>query len=669
MPKAVKIILKDIREKLNYHNYRYYVLDDPDISDAEYDRLMQELLKLEKENPSLITPDSPSQRVGAPPLPAFESVAHTLPMLSLDNAFNETDIIEFDNRLKRALGRSHEIEYVCEPKLDGLAVELVYVDGIFSVGSTRGDGSVGENISTNLKTINSIPLRLLNTDQTVPARFEVRGEVIIGLEEFRKLNHSRERNGEASFANPRNAAAGSLRQLDSTVTAQRPLDIFCYGCGQTNGISFKSHIDALNKLKIFGFKINPFIKKCNGVSEILSYYANMIENRDSLPYEIDGVVIKVNDLSLQEQLGVRSRSPRWAIAYKFPAKQETTQIKDIIVQVGRTGSLTPVAIMEPVTVGGVEVSRATLHNQDEIDRKDVRIGDWVVVQRAGDVIPEVVKTIKSRRTGEEQPFILPEKCPVCHSQTIRPEEEAVRRCINLACPAQIKERIYHFASKRAMDIDGLGTKLVDQLVDKGLVKDVADLYFLSMEQVAALDRMAEKSAENTINAIKESRHRSLDRLLFALGIRFVGEHVARVIIKSFKNLENVKNATREQLLSTHEIGPQVAESIITFFSQKENHKIIERLKMGGVDMSASDETEESDIFRDKTFVFTGSLQEFSRQQAQQLVEKMGGRASSAVSKNTDFVVIGEKPGSKAAKAQDLGIKIITEQEFKKLADL
>ena len=665
MTEDYKKRIQELRDLIHYHNYRYYVLDDPEISDAEYDRLMRELMELEKEHPELITPDSPTQRVGAPPLEAFETVEHAIPMLSLDNAFDDTEMIEFDQRVKKGLNTTADIEYVCEPKLDGLAVELVYVDGIFTIGSTRGDGYTGENVTQNLKTIKSIPLKLLNPNGKIPERLEVRGEVIMGIKEFEELNREREENGEPPFANPRNAAAGSLRQLDSSITASRPLDIYCYGIGQVVGVSFKTHLESLEALKKYGFKVNPHIRKCLGIQEVLKYHEEMLELREKLPYEIDGIVVKVNDFSFQERLGVRTRSPRWAIAYKFPARQEVTQIVDIIAQVGRTGVLTPVAIMKPVNVGGVEVSRATLHNQDEIDRKDVRIGDWVVVQRAGDVIPEVVKVIKSRRTGQEKPYRLPDKCPVCGSKTVRLEGEVAVRCINIACPAQVKERIYHFASKRAMDIDGLGEKLIDQLVDKGLVKDVSDIYFLTKEQLAGLERMADKSAENILAAIEASKKRSLDRLLYALGIRFVGEHIARVLVKAFGSLENLAKATEEDLMQINEIGPQVAQSVVDFFSREENWRIIERLKQAGVQVEPVKE-QQSNILEGKTFVFTGALKSFTRDEAERIVEELGGRAASSVSRKTDYVVAGESPGSKLDRARALGVTVIDEEEFKKM---
>ncbi len=659
-----------LREQINYHNYRYYVLDDPEISDAEYDRLMRELIELEKAHPELATPDSPTQRIGGARLEGFEPVTHTLPLLSLDNSLNEAEIIEFDDRIRRNLGMSGDMEYVCEPKLDGLAVELVYENGLLTVASTRGDGYVGENVTQNIRTIKGVPLKLLTTFISPPDRLEVRGEVILGLREFQELNRRRQEEGEPTFANPRNAAAGSLRQLDPAITAARPLDIFCYGVGQHIGLELKSQWQTLQTLKTLGLKVNPLARLVRGIKEVKDYHADLLQQRESLPYEIDGIVVKVNDFSLQERLGVKTKSPRWAIAYKFPAQQETTQILDIIVQVGRTGVLTPVAVMQPVQVGGVEVSRATLHNQDEIDRKDVRIGDWVVVQRAGDVIPEVVKVITTRRTGREKPYTLPKKCPVCGSETVRLEGEVAQRCINLACPAQVKERIYHFASKGAMDIDGLGDKLVDQLVEKGLVKDVADLYYLTRDELVSLERMAEKSADNLLAAIEASKKRPLNRLLFALGIRFVGEHVARVLVNSFKNLDNLQKATKEDLMQVYEIGPQVAESVVDFFANEENICILERLKKAGVEMKPLEDEEDAEkILAGKIIVFTGALQTFTRKEARELVELLGGRASSSVSKNTDFVVVGENPGSKATRAQELGVEIMSENDFRKLVGL
>ncbi len=657
--------IQALRDKINYHNYRYYVLDDPEISDAEYDRLMRELIDFEAKHPELITPDSPTQRVGAAPLEAFETVEHTIPMLSLDNALNEQEMREFNDRTQRTLQSHSAIEYVCEPKLDGLAVELVYVDGVFTVGSTRGDGIMGENVTQNLKTIKSIPLRLLKQVSNLQTRLEVRGEVLMGVREFERLNSQRAEKEEQAFANPRNAAAGSLRQLNPAITASRPLDFFAYGLGQAQGISFRSHYEVLETLNKFGFKTSPFVRRCKGIEPVIQYHREMNERRERLTYEIDGIVVKVNNFALQDRLGAKTRSPRWAIAFKFVAKQKTTQILDIIAQVGRTGTLTPVAIMEPVFVGGVDVSRATLHNQDEIDRKDIRIGDWVVVQRAGDVIPEVVKVIQSKRTGQERSYTLPDNCPACGSLTVRSEGEVARRCINFACPAQVKERIHHFASKRAMDIDGMGEKLINQLVEKELVKNVADLYSLTHERLAELERMADKSAENILTAINDSRERPLDRVIFALGIRFVGEHISSILADTFGDIDQLMVATEDQLMGIREIGPQVAASVVEFFSKEENRRIIDCLRQAGVRM-VSEGGKKNTLLLGKSFAFTGALQSLSRLEAEKLIVSLGGRYITAVSKNTDYVVAGESAGTKAEKAKQLGVPILNEEEFKKL---
>jgi len=656
-------------EEINYHNYRYYVLDDPAISDAAYDQLMRQLQAVERQFPELMTPDSPTQRVGAPPLTAFETIEHTIPMLSLDNAFDEGELKEFDERVRRFLGSNQVIEYVAEPKFDGLAVELVYLNGIFSIGSTRGDGFRGENITNNLRTIKSIPLRLLTRELNIPSRLEVRGEVVMQTQAFQELNRQREKNGEVLFANPRNAAAGSLRQLDSKITATRPLDIFCYGVGQSIGYDFQSHAELLKAYQQWGLKISPYSRVSRGVNEVIEYYQEMNERRENLPYEIDGVVVKVNQIRLQQQLGQKARSPRWAIAYKFQAKQEVTQITDIIVQVGRTGVLTPVARMKPIKVSGVEVSRATLHNMDEIERKDVRTGDWVVIQRAGDVIPEVVKVIESRRTGNEKPFTMPTNCPVCGSQIVKLEGEAAHRCPNLSCPAQLKERIKHFAHKRAMDIDGLGDKIVNQLVDSGLINNVADLYFLKQEQLANLERLADKSAQNLIDAIEQSKTRPLARFIFALGIRFVGEQAARLLVDALGSFKKIRNASFDDLSAIDGIGPHTAESIIQFFNLPENLEIIDRLQKAGVRFQTEAPTAAGDKLRNKTFLFTGTLQSMTRSAAQERVEALGGTCVSAISKKVDYLVVGEAAGSKVEKARTLGLTILTEADFLKMIEV
>jgi DNA ligase (NAD+) len=660
---ALKKRAEKLREEIEYHNYRYYILDEPKISDAQYDRLMRELEKLEEQYPELRTPNSPTQRVGAPPLEEFEIFRHTIPMLSLANAFDESEARDFDKRVKKFLGSSTDITYVAEPKLDGLAVELVYERGQFIVGSTRGDGLNGENITQNLRTIKTIPLQLIRKEIPVPERLEVRGEVIMQIKRLKELNRKREEKGEPPFANPRNAAAGSVRQLDSKITAERPLEIYCYALGEVRGYTFQTQWEVLQTLPKWGLRTNPHVRKCKNIDEVLDYYHEMNEKRETLPYEIDGTVIKVDRLDLQTRLGEIARSPRWALAFKFKPKQETTKILDIIPQVGRTGAITPVALMEPVRVGGVEVSRATLHNQDEIDRLDVRIGDTVIIQRAGDVIPEVVQVVTSKRTGKEKKFEMPSKCPVCHADVIK--EEAIHRCIGLDCPAQLKGRIKHFASKRAMDIDGLGVKLIDQLVDKGLVKDVADIYYIKKEELVALERMADKSAQNIIDAIEASKTKPLSKFLYALGIRNVGETTAEDLARHFQRLDDFFHLSEDDLMEVQGIGPEVASSVHQFFGDKKNKESIERLKKAGVKV-IEPKVKEKGKLAGKIFVFTGSLKTFARNEARTLVESLGAMTSSSISKKVDFVVVGEDPGSKYDKAKELGIKILTEEEFKKM---
>lgn len=658
--------IEKLREEINFHNHRYYVLDNPAISDAEYDQLMRELEALEKQFPHLITGNSPTQRVGAPPLEKFEEVRHAVPMLSLANAFEEEEVKEFDDRVKRFLKTTRDIEYCAELKMDGVSVELIYEEGHFTTGSTRGDGFVGENVTQNLKTVKSIPMGLiLGRGEIPPPRLEVRGEVYLPIKPFQELNLKREQKGESLFANPRNAAAGSLRQLDSSVTAQRPLDIYCWGIGQLTGHTFATQWDLLEGLKGWGFKTNPHRRRCKNIEDVLEYHREMDELREKLPYEIDGVVIKVNSLRLQEDLGTIARSPRWALAFKFKPKQAVTKILDIVVNVGRTGALTPAAVLEPVHVGGVTVSSATLHNQDEIDRKDVRVGDTVVVQRAGDVIPEVVKVIPEKRTGKEKKFHLPVRCPVCGSEVYRPEGEAVARCTGIACPAQLKESIIHFASRGAMTIDGLGEKIIEQLVDKGLVKDYADLYALTQDDMLTLERMGRKLADNLLRAIQNSKKTTLDRLIYALGIRHVGEHMAKILAREFPTLEELAKAPVERIKSIHGIGDQVALSIAKFFQQKGNQKVMQKLRELGVEYpSRPARTQAQDLkWEGKSFVFTGALKILSREEAQSKVEALGGRASSSVSKKTDFVVVGEDPGSKYERARGLGVNILSEKEF------
>jgi DNA ligase (NAD+) len=662
---AIKKRVEKLREEIEYHNYRYYILDQPEISDAQYDRLMRELEKLEKDYPELRSPNSPTQRVGASPLEEFEIVRHTIPMLSLANAFDETEARDFDKRVKKFLGTSEEVEYVAEPKFDGLAIELVYERGQFVVGSTRGDGVNGENITQNLRTIKTIPLQLIRKEIPVPDRLEVRGEAIMQLKKFKELNRKREEIGEPPFANPRNAAAGSVRQLDPKITAERPLETYLYGLGEVRGWTFKTQWEVLKTLPKWGLRTNPHVRKCKGIEEVLGYYHEINEKRETLPYEIDGTVIKVNRFDLQVRLGEIARSPRWALAFKFQPKQETTKILDIRVQVGRTGVLTPVAVMEPVKVGGVEVSRATLHNQDEIDKKDVRVGDTVVIQRAGDVIPEVVEVIPSKRKGTEKKFKMPSKCPVCGAEVVK--EEAIHRCIGLDCSAQLKGRIRHFASKRAMDIEGLGVKLIDQLVDKGLVKDVADIYHIKKEQLIELERMADKSAQNIIDAIEKSKTKPLSKFLYALGIRHVGETTAEDLARHFPRLDDFFDLSEKHLMEVEGIGPEVAASVYQFFRDKKNRESIALLKKGGVKV-IEPKAKEKGKLAGKTFLFTGALKTLERDEARTLVESLGGITASTVSKKVDFVVVGEEPGSKFDKAKELGIKTLTEEEFKKMID-
>jgi DNA ligase (NAD+) len=670
MPQNVspQIIQKvdDLRKALHRHNYRYYVLDDPEISDAEYDRMMKALQLLEEDHPQLASPDSPTARVGAPPLEKFETVAHTIPMLSLDNGFNDEDILEFDKRVRRNLDTRDEILYTAEPKMDGVAVELIYENGILVAASTRGDGLTGEGITNNVKTIQTVPLVMQAEGLAdLPPRLEVRGEVFIGLEAFKKLNQERIDQELPPFANPRNAAAGSLRQLDSKITAARPLEIFFYGVGIVSGTDFETHGELLASLTNWGFRINPLIRYAVTIGSVLDYYRELGEKRHQLAYDIDGMVVKVDRIALQQRLGATSRSPRWAIAYKFKAIQETTTLEAIEVQVGRTGALTPVAHLKPVNVGGVTVSRATLHNQDEIQKKDIRIGDQVLVQRAGDVIPEIVKVIASKRDGTETRFKMPRQCPVCDSPVVRMAGEAATRCINSSCSAQVKERIKHFASKAAFDIDGFGKKLVDQLVDKNLLSSFADIFKLDKNTLSELERLGAKSAENLVIAIEHSKSIAFARFLFALGIRHVGEHVAALLADHFDDFAALVACPREELESIDGIGPIVAESIANYFKQEKNRQIIDQLFDSGVTLETTARMTTGEL-KDHVFVLTGSLQNFTRSQAKALIEAAGGRVSGSVSGNTNYVVAGQSPGSKLDRAKRLGVKIIDEAQLEEL---
>ena len=659
--------IQELREQINHHNYLYYVLDNPEVSDAEYDWLFDQLVELEEKYPELVTPDSPTQRVGATPLEEFKSVRHSLPMLSLNKATSEAGFLDFHRRVLELSEVSEKvIRYVVEPKFDGLAVEVVYEKEIFVLGSTRGDGMVGEDVTLNLRTIKPIPLRLLGEPNL--DLIEIRGEVIMNKPDFERLNRERTERGEPLFANPRNAAAGSVRQLDPKVTSTRPLKMFPYATGRIEGKELANHWDSLNYLKQLGFKINQYVKLCESVEQVREYYQKILNLRNDLPYEIDGIVIKVNEFALQEKLGELSRSPRWAIAWKFPAQQEHTKIKDIIISVGRTGALTPVAMLEPVRVGGVEVSRASLHNEDEIRKKDVRVGDTVIIQRAGDVIPEVVKVVTSKRTGKEEKFSMPDRCPVCGSRAERPEGEAVHRCTGIACPAQIKENLGHFVSKGAMNMDGLGYKLLDQMVEKKIIQDQADLYFLKKEDIMKMDRMGDKLAENILKAIDKGRNPGLTNLIYALGIRNVGYHLAGVVAKSFKSVDNLAGQTIEDLARIYEIGPIVAQSIYNFFHNPKNLKVLEKLKKGGVKFPAEEIEERETPISGKTFVLTGGLDSFTRAEARKLIEDMGGRVASSVSNKTDFVIAGKDPGSKYDNALRLGIRVLDENEFKTMIE-
>jgi len=663
-PPEVFSRVHELRDQINYHNYRYYVLDDPVVSDAEFDRLLAELTRLE-ETYGLATPDSPTQRVGAQPLDKFETVNHRQPMLSLENAFNEAEVQEFDARLKRFLKTADEFDYVLEPKMDGCAVELVYENGRFSIGSTRGDGYRGENVTQNLKTIHTIPLGLLTEAEPVPELLEVRGEVYMDLPEFKQLNEERLAKGESAFANPRNAAAGSLRQLDPKITASRPLKIYCYGIGEVRGRKFETQWEVLQTLKAWGLRVNPLIERGRGILAATAYHQKLEHQRHGLPYEIDGMVIKVDSLNLQERLGTKTRSPRWALAYKFAATQATTKILDIAVNVGRTGAVTPMAVMEPVEVGGVTVSRATLHNEDEVARKDVRVGDMVLMQRAGDVIPEVVKVILEARPPDAQPFRMPTHCPVCGTELVRPEGEKVTRCPNPDCFASRTRGIQHFAGKSAMDIDGLGEKIVQQLVEVGLVKDVSDLYRLTEGDLIPLERFAEKSAQNIIKAIQTGKKPALWRLINALGIRYVGEATAQVLAQHFHSLDELMLAGLEELLHVEGVGKQVAASLRDFFGAAQNQALIKRLQEAGV-MGLPPGPAAASPLGGKTFVFTGGLPHFSREEAKSQVAARGGKVTSSVSAKTDYVVAGMDPGSKLAKARELGVTILDEAAFEEL---
>ena len=664
IPSSVIRRVEELRSEISHHNYLYYVLDSPEISDADYDALMRELKAIEEQYPELITPDSPTQRVGAPISEKFAPVPHTVPMLSLDDAFSPEEVLAFDQRVRKFLNRTHDITYMLEPKMDGLAVELIYENGLFTRGSTRGDGFTGEDVTANLRTIRSIPLKLVNPGKNaLPQRLEARGEVFMNLKDFRELNNRREAEGQPPFANPRNAAAGSLRQLDPAVTASRPLDIFLYGAGQVTGRTFETQEEILAFLRSVGLKTNPLADKCRGIHRAIEYHERIAAMRESLPYEIDGTVIKVNSLELQGRLGAKARSPRWAIAFKFQAARAITRIKDIILSIGRTGAVTPVAIMEPVKVGGVVVSRATLHNQDEIRRKDIRIGDWVIIQRAGDVIPEVVKPLEERREGTEKEFEMPDVCPVCGSRLVRKPGEAVWRCPNPECFPRLVKRISHFASKGAMDIDGLGPKVAEQLINAGLVRDLPDIYGLTMDDLVSMERFGEKSARNLLDAIEKSRETTLPRFLYALGIRHLGEVAARRLAEHFGSIHKIMEADPEEISAIQGMGEELANSVSQWFHEEKNRKTVRKLLETGIRFRDQAGNTGEKPLQGISFVFTGTLPTLKRSQAKAMAQEAGASVRSAVSRNTGYVVAGDNPGSKYDKARKLGIPIISEEEF------
>jgi DNA ligase (NAD+) len=660
--------IEELRKLIDYHNYRYYALDQPEISDAEYDRIFRELVNLENQDPEFITPDSPTQRVGSAPIEKFLPFRHEVPLLSLQNAMNTGEALDFDRRVRKLLGPVGNLDYVAELKMDGLAVELVYEHGVLTGAGTRGDGFTGEDVLLNVKTIRSIPRGLFfrKGDGVLPEKLAVRGEVFIEKRDFEALNEERGKRGESFFANPRNAAAGSLRQLDPSITATRPLRAFFYGIGAfVAQKEFATQFELLNGLKLWGLPVNPRSLLCTGIEEALSYYEKLAAEREYLPYEIDGMVIKVNDLQLQKQLGEKSRSPRWAVALKFNPDEVQTHLLDIGVNVGRTGIITPVAFLNPVLVGGVTVKRATLHNIDEIERKDIRKGDAVIVHRAGDVIPEVVEVIKSGRTGEEKPFRMPMWCPSCGSRVVRLPDEAFHRCVNRNCPAQIKGSIVHFASRDAMNIEGLGERIVSRFIDEGIIRTVSDLYGLGMKDLENLPGFGNKSARNLLTSIEGSRHTTLSRFLYALGISHVGTFIADLLANSFGTFEALRSAPAVQLQQIQGIGEKIAIAVTTYFSNPENERLIDDLLSLGIAIENLERPRpaQSGFWQGKTVVFTGGLSSMSRQEAGEKASAKGARVTESVSRKTDMVVAGTDPGSKLAKAEKLGIRIMNEDEF------
>jgi DNA ligase (NAD+) len=654
-----------LRDEIRRHEDLYYLEDNPEISDQQYDALIEKLRKLEDKHPELITPDSPTQRVGGRPAEGFAEFVHRRPMLSLDNSYNIDELRAFDARCRK-LARDRPIEYVAELKIDGLSLSIHYADGVFVRGVTRGDGFRGEDVTSNVRTIRTIPLKLRDQAKAVAREIEVRGEAYLSRTVFEKINQEREDASEPRFANPRNAAAGTLRQLDPAITARRRLGMFAYDALAGERKAFATHWEALNWLETAGFRVNPHRALCDSIDCVIDFCNEMEAKRDQLDYEIDGLVVKINSAAMQEDFGATGKAPRWAIAYKYPARQATTRVNDILVSVGRTGALTPVAMLEPVPLGGVTVSRSTLHNEDEIRRLGLKIGDWVLIERGGDVIPKVLKVVESKRTGKEKPFKMPTECPVCGGRVSRPEGEAVLRCIAADCPAQLIGRLLHFASRRAMRIEGLGFALADQLIEKKLVRDVADLYSLTLDDLVSLERMAKKSATNVLDQIEASKSRDLSNLIYGLGIRHVGERTAGILAREFGSLERLFEATVEELDNVHEIGLTMAESIRDWFADSGNARLCQRLREAGVrtELEKTTAKTEPQTFAGKVFVLTGSLPTMTRDEATVLIEARGGRVTSSVSKKTDFVLAGADPGSKFDKANQLGVKVIDEEEFR-----
>ncbi len=660
---AIAKQMEKLREDLRRHEYLYFVLDDPEISDVKFDRMMKELKELEAEHPDLVTPDSPTQRVGGAPRKGFETRRHSPAMMSLDNTYSTEELEDFDRRVRELSGRE-KVDYVTEHKFDGLSISLVYEGGVLTRGVTRGDGTTGEEVTANVRTIRSIPLRVDAAELKklhIPLDFEVRGEIIMPLRAFEALNEKQEEEGGKRFSNPRSAAAGAVRVLDPEITRSRRLDFYGYLLLAGGRVPTRLHSEALEAMQKLHFKVSPDWRACHSLDAVKKFIDSWESRREKLPYEIDGIVIKVNEIALQQELGFTSKAPRWAVAYKYPARQETTVVNDVIFQVGRTGTLTPVAVLEPVQVGGVMVARSTLHNMDEIARLGLHIGDTVIVERAGEVIPHVIKVVKEGNPRRE--IIVPERCPECHSRIHKDPEEVAYRCVNASCPAKRKESLLHFAGRHAMNIDGLGEKIVDQLVDKGLVKDFADLYELKLDDVAGLERMAEKSAQNLLDEIAASKGNSLARLIYALGMRFVGERTGQLLAEHFASLPKLGEATVEELEEVPEVGPKVAQSIADFFSEPANRKLIQRLKDEGLKMTEKRAAPEDTRFAGKTFVFTGALARRSRDEGGAEVTRHGGKVSSSVSKLTDYVVVGADPGSKYEKARSLGVPILNEDQF------